>query len=113
MSLGGNNDQVDVEITEAGGEWIYINGVTEIPYIIEGLDPETTYEAEVQAAEGEHTSGWSEPVEFTTLVSTAIETVEKVATDKDVWYNINGVKLTDKPTQKGVYIKNGQKVVIK
>jgi len=113
VSLGGSNDRVDLEITEAGGEWIYINGVTEIPYIIDGLDPETTYEAEVQAAEGEHTSGWSEPVEFTTLVSTAIETVEKVATDKDVWYNINGVKLTDKPTQKGVYIKNGQKVVIK
>ena len=113
VSLGGNNDQVDVEITDAGGEWTYINGVTEIPFTIDGLDPETTYEAEVQAAEGEHTSGWSEPVLFTTLVSTAVETVEKVATDKDVWYNINGVKLTDKPTQKGVYIKNGKKVVVK
>ena len=113
VSLGGSNDQVDVEITESGGEWTYINGVTEIPFTIDGLDPETTYEAEVQAAEGEHTSGWSEPVEFTTLVSTAIETVEKVATDKDVWYNINGVKLADKPTQKGVYIKNGKKVVVK
>ena len=113
VSIGGTNDKVDVEITDNGGEWIYVNGVTEIPFVLEGLDPETTYEAEVQAASDEFTSEWSEPIEFTTLVSTAIETVEKVATDKDVWYNINGVKLSDKPTQKGVYIKNGKKVVVK
>jgi len=104
---------VDVEITDNGGEWIYVNGVTANPFTLDGLDPETTYEAEVQAADAEFTSEWSEPIEFTTLVSTAIETVEKVATDKDVWYNINGVKLSDKPTQKGVYIKNGKKVVVK
>ena len=29
------------------------------------------------------------------------------------WYNLNGVKLNEAPTQKGIYIKDGKKVVIK
>jgi len=31
----------------------------------------------------------------------------------DGWYNLNGVKLQGAPTEKGVYINNGKKVVIK
>ena len=31
----------------------------------------------------------------------------------DVWYTINGVKLASKPTQKGIYIVNGRKEVIR
>ena len=31
----------------------------------------------------------------------------------DVWYTLDGRKLDKKPTQKGVYVKNGRKVVIK
>ena len=31
----------------------------------------------------------------------------------DAWYTVNGVKLDGKPTAKGMYIKNGKKVVIK
>ena len=35
-------------------------------------------------------------------------------TDKaDAWYTVNGVKLSGKPTMKGVYIHGGRKVVIK
>ena len=29
------------------------------------------------------------------------------------WYSLDGMKLFEKPTQKGVYIHNGKKVVIK
>ena len=29
------------------------------------------------------------------------------------WYTVNGVKLSGKPTMKGIYVKNGRKVVIK
>ena len=29
------------------------------------------------------------------------------------WYNLNGVKLQGAPTQKGIYINNGKKVIIK
>ena len=31
----------------------------------------------------------------------------------DAWYTLNGMKLESKPTEKGVYIYNGRKVVIK
>ena len=30
----------------------------------------------------------------------------------DVWYTIDGSRLSGKPTQKGIYIVNGKKVVI-
>ena len=31
--------------------------------------------------------------------------------DGDVWYNLNGTRLDAAPTRKGVYIRNGHKVV--
>ena len=33
--------------------------------------------------------------------------------ENDAWYTLDGMKLQEKPTQKGVYIFNGRKVVIK
>ena len=48
---------------------------------------------------------------------TAIKAVEVGAYGdnavKTGWYNINGIKLEGAPTEKGVYINNGKKVVIK
>ena len=41
-----------------------------------------------------------------------ISNVEAVS-DKDVWYDMNGRKLQGKPAMRGVYMKNGKKVVIK
>ena len=37
----------------------------------------------------------------------------KLIIDNDGWYDLNGRKLQGKPSQKGIYIKNGRKVVIK
>lgn len=33
--------------------------------------------------------------------------------DQDTWYTINGVKLNAEPTQRGIYIKNNKKYIIK
>ncbi|MBR6445666.1 MAG: hypothetical protein IKS94_04445 [Prevotella sp.] len=44
---------------------------------------------------------------------TGINTVDEKVTDENVWYNMQGVRLNAQPTQHGVYIHNGQKVVIK
>jgi hypothetical protein len=48
---------------------------------------------------------------------TAIKAVEASVNDnssvKEGWYNLNGVKMQGTPTQKGIYIHNGKKVVIK
>ena len=48
---------------------------------------------------------------------TAIKSVsadaEKAGINKEGWYTINGVKLQNAPTQKGIYIFNGKKLVVK
>ena len=40
--------------------------------------------------------------------------ISRIATevDNDVWYNLNGQRI-DTPTRKGLYIKNGKKVIVK
>ena len=46
--------------------------------------------------------------------TTGIQTTNfKNLTNSDEWYTLNGVKLDKQPTKKGMYIHNGNKVVIK
>ena len=47
--------------------------------------------------------------------TTAISSInaDGVAVAADGWYTLNGVKLQSAPTEKGIYINNGKKVVIK
>ena len=47
--------------------------------------------------------------------TTAISNIsaDGVAMKADGWYTVNGVKLPGMPTEKGIYINNGKKVVIK
>ena len=40
-------------------------------------------------------------------------TAEGVAVPAEGWYTINGVKLNGVPTEKGIYINNGKKIVVK
>lgn len=46
---------------------------------------------------------------------TAIESIENIAkvNTAEGWFTTNGVKLNAQPTQKGVYIHNGKKIVVK
>ena len=183
------------------GEWTVLEGVTS-PADIEGLDPETEYEVQVQGIFGENTTAWTESVLFTTLEAPApepvitvdvafgtyneaqtvhvtvenmpedativyqlvpstskeewsnyddatgivvdqsaaltvavldaegeelarlegeyvIDTQTGIATigvdgyDNNAWYNLNGQKLSGKPTTPGIYINGNKKVVIK
>ena len=49
------------------GEWVVVEGVTS-PYTIEGLDPNTQYEVQVQGVvDDENTTEWTNSVFFTTL----------------------------------------------
>ena len=43
----------------------------------------------------------------------SIENGELRIENSDAWYTLNGVKLQDKPTTKGIYVNNGRKTVIK
>ncbi|MCR4809413.1 MAG: fibronectin type III domain-containing protein [Prevotella sp.] len=45
--------------------------------------------------------------------ATGIVEVDRQATTNDSWYGVNGVKFDQQPVRKGLYIRNGQKVVIK
>ncbi|MBQ7421777.1 MAG: leucine-rich repeat domain-containing protein, partial [Prevotella sp.] len=47
--------------------------------------------------------------------TTGISTVDngQLSIDNAAWYTLDGVKLNAEPTQKGLYIKNGKKIVIK
>lgn len=62
--------------------------------------------------------GSSSPGYFTykkpTIVTTEIgEVLLHDIVQSALWYSINGRKLSGKPTQKGIYLHNGKKVVIK
>ena len=66
-------DNIHVDQPTAGqqNEWIEVNGITESPYTLTGLNPETTYEVQVQAVYGEAkadevVSDWTKSVVFTT-----------------------------------------------
>ena len=45
------------------------------------------------------------------LVSRSGET--KMTFDSEAWYTLDGVRLSGKPSRKGIYINNGKKVAIK
>ena len=62
----------DVEVTVPGAsdavqyEWTTLEEVSN-PYTIRNLDPETQYEVQVCAVENNHSSPWTQSVDFTTL----------------------------------------------
>lgn len=82
------------------GEWVEINGVTNNPYTIEGLTPETNYQVEVQAV-GEGTSDWSPAVDFTTP---AIPDVYMLGGSGQPWNPTSGIKF-DYNAEDNIYTK--------
>ena len=42
-----------------------------------------------------------------------IDVMKTAEPDGETWYDLNGRRLQSKPVRKGVYIKNGKKVVVK
>jgi hypothetical protein len=39
--------------------------------------------------------------------------ITEITEKADAWYTVNGVKLSGKPRVRGIYVKNGKKVVVK
>lgn len=54
-----------------------------------------------------------EPDGMTTSIKAIDFAKEGSAASSEGWYNLNGVQLESAPNQKGVYIQNGKKIVIK
>ena len=57
---------------EYPGEWTLVEGVTENPYTINGLTPESNYQVQVQSV-GEVLSAWSATTGFTTLAEVVVK----------------------------------------
>ena len=49
----------------------------------------------------------------TTAIGTLDTTTGEVSFDSEAWYTLDGVRLSGKPSTKGIYINNGRKIVIK
>ncbi len=49
----------------------------------------------------------------TTAIGTLDTKTGKLSFDSESWYTLDGVKLSGKPSNKGIYINNGKKIVIK
>jgi hypothetical protein len=101
--------------------------VNSLPTVTEGdfwvIDTKSSYEQnvctkdQVAIAKGK---GWTvydynggSRQEYAGSVVTAIRSIEVSAEENGLWYTLDGKRLSGKPTQKGIYIHNGKKVVIK
>ena len=95
-------------------EWIYVEGLDELSYTIEGLDPETTYEVQVQGiAQDGNTSAWTESVIFTTEANMTSVNEISAATVDGAYYNLMGQKMNPNNLPAGIYIHNGKKFIVK
>ena len=98
----------NVAITYGGGvepgEWVVVEGVTS-PYQIEGLDPETTYEVQVQGVVDElNTTEWTKSAFFTTLAGEAgMDEFYVVGTFNDWNQEENGGRVELAESEPGVY----------
>ena len=84
----------DITIGEPGYEWITVNGITDLNAVLENLDPETTYEVQVQATgNAGFSSEWSNTVLFTTLAEDVppVEPTEKTGAPVFNGYTTDGI----------------------
>ena len=49
----------------------------------------------------------------TTAIGTLDTKTGEVTFDSEAWYTLDGVRLSGKPSTKGLYINNGKKVIVK
>jgi len=101
--------------------------VNSLPTVTEGdfwvIDTKSSYEQnvctkdQVAIAKGK---GWTvydynggSRQEYAGSVVTAIRSIEVSAEENGLWYTLDGKRLSGKPTQKGIYVRNGRKVVVK
>ena len=112
-----NVDDITIECPTDGGvedEW-HLVSTNEKSIMLKNLEPGTAYSYQVRSLLGNTMTDWSEMATFITLsntVSTGINDV-MVNVNDGHWYTVDGKRLNAQPKAKGIYIRNGHKVVIK
>ena len=97
----------------AGGKWNKIGATS--PAVFNVLPYKAFVDLGVAAAGARDVTFTFEEADGTTTAIKAIEFGKGVnaVENAEGWYTVNGMKLEGAPTQKGTYIKDGQKVIIK
>jgi len=95
------------------GDWIDVP-VTGNMFNLTDLTPDRKYLISIKSINGEHESDWTDTYDFNTLVATYVNsTRNNVDMEPGAWYMSNGVKLNGIPAKPGLYIYNGQSILIK
>ncbi len=104
------------DIALYASDWVTVT--TNQPSLtLTGLASSTTYEFQVQGTKDGIISDWSEVSTFTTPQSQeTIDAIETMQTSPSIqenegWFDLNGRRLSTKPTQSGIYIKEGRKIL--
>jgi len=80
-------------------------------YTFTGLDPTSTFQYRVRAIGPEATSGWSDSHDFA-FSATGIDSVHVEKQNSKAIYTLDGRRVdTDASLPKGIYIRNGKKVI--
>lgn len=98
-------------------EWSVPANCTELSYNLTDLNAAQNYMVQVRAIYGDEDLSEWETQTFSTLEDVsqpeAINSVIANPQNANVWYRLNGLRLNQKPTTKGVYINNGRKIMQK
>ena len=94
-------------------EWIVVEGIEDVTYVIEQLTENTTYEVQVQAVNEYGESDWTGSVIFTTGTPTSIEEIAAEVKGDNRYYNMMGQEVDGNNLPAGIYIHNGKKILVK
>lgn len=98
-------------------EWSVPANCTEQSYNLTDLNAAQNYMVQVRAIYGDEDLSEWETQTFSTLEDVsqpeAINSVIANPQNANVWYRLDGLRLNQKPTTKGVYINNGRKIMQK
>lgn len=100
-------------MTEINADQVFFLSVGDTESTSEGLSFAIEREGEIIAVTGDQMVYQSNMVVGTADNPTAINFATVSNMQDGEWYDIQGRKLTERPTRKGVYIYNGQKQIVK
>ena len=108
-----NIDDILIGTPTEEAEWIYVYDLNTTDYVIEGLDPETTYEVQVRAYNDYNESDWTESCIFTTTKKTSVEEIAVEQKGDNRYFNMMGQEVDGNNLPAGIYIHNGKKILVK